>query len=225
VSRPRVLLGVALVAAVLGGLALATGSGIIAAVAGVGAIAAASLAARDRPSDAELVREPPVTVVVAPPVPAPAPAPGPVDAAGVLTEQYLEVTLQQRVAVARRALRPLSVVYLEVLDVDGGASGWRLDELVSATFGSTLRESDVVGRRGDGVYVFVLEDTGEDGAVWTAERIRRALSAATGHRRFRAGIASYPTHGLDTASLTTKASAALEAAREWKRDRIEVAAG
>lgn len=210
------LVAVAVVAAVLGGLALVTGTGVLAALAGLSAIAAASLVARrpaPRPS------EPEVRVVVAP---APPPEP-PADADGVLTQQVLELTLDQRVAVARRALRPLSIVYLEVLDVEGVNRGWGVDELVSATIAATLRESDVVGRRSDGVYVFVLEDTGEDGAVWTAERMRRALSAATGHRRFRAGIASYPSHGLEAPALVTKAAAALDAAREWKRDRIEVA--
>ena len=110
-----------------------------------------------------------------------------------------------------------------MVDVEADDDGRALDELVAATVASTLRESDVVGRRADGVYVFVLEDTGEDGAVWTAERMRRALSAATGHRRFRAGIAAYPSHGLDARALVAKAALALDAAREWKRDRIEVA--
>ena len=218
-TRGRVLLlGVAAVAAVLGGLALVTGAGVLAGLAGVSAIAAASLATRSR-AGADAPAEPPVRVVVAP---APLPEP-PADADGVLTERFLELTLAQRVAVARRALRPLSIVYLEVLDVGDAGNRWAVDELVSATIASTLRESDVVGRRGDGVYVFVLEDTGEDGAVWTAERMRRALSAATGHRRFRAGIASYPSHGLEAPALVAKAAAALDAAREWKRDRIEVA--
>ena len=37
------------------------------------------------------------------------------------------------------------------------------------------------------------------------------------------GIASYPTHGLDTAELVAQAHAALVAAHDWTQDRIEVA--
>ena len=38
-----------------------------------------------------------------------------------------------------------------------------------------------------------------------------------------AGIASYPTHGLDTAELVAQAHTALGAAHDWTQDRIEVA--
>lgn len=227
-TRGRASLATATLTAVLGGIAFATGAALVAAVAGLCAIATASLAARGRTSDGALVRPRRAKPVEPAASPAAPPAPS-IDAEpftdhGVLSERFVQVTLEQRVAVARRALRPLSVVYLEVLGADTGDE-ITLRELVAGTIASTLRESDVVGRRDDGVYVFVLEDTGEDGAVWTAERMRRALAAATGRRRFRAGIAAYPSHGLDAPSLVTKAAGALQSAREWDSDRIEVATG
>lgn len=219
-TRGRILVGAATLAAVLGGLAFVTGAGALAALAGLCAITSASLAARSRDPRAEAR---PVAVLADLDV-------GPLTDDGILRQDFFDITLANRVAVARRALRPLSLVLLEVLDVGGDGGESTSDPLVTQrqitlALASTLRESDVSGRREDGTYVFVLEDTGEDGAVWTAERMRRSLATMTAHHRFRAGIASYPSHGLDVEVIVAAAERALEAAREWKRDRIEVAHG
>ena len=139
----------------------------------------------------------------------------------LLGQEFLGATLRGRIAVARRALRPMSVVHVEVL-VEPGHTPVAA-HLVASAAEMTLRESDIVGRRDDGVYVFILEDTGEDGAVWTIERLRRSVVGAVGHRRFHAGVASYPNHGLDAEAIDRQAAKALRAAREWDRDRIEVA--
>lgn len=140
----------------------------------------------------------------------------------LLDEENLASVLRGRVAVARRALRPLSVVHVMIW---GASDGPLPAELVAAAAEATLRESDIVGRRADGVYVFVLEDTAEDGAVWTTERLRRHVAGTIGPRRFQAGVASYPNHGLDADSVDASAARALEAAKDWDRDRIEVATG
>ena len=218
------LVAVATAAALLGGLAFVTGEGVLAALAGLCSLAAASLASRVVPATSELARRrrgapahretAPATVPVQPFV-----------AHGILGEPFLRATLENRVAAARRALRPLSVVLLEVAPLEEHGAEWVTEDLVATSLSSTLRAADIAGRRTDGVYVFVLEDTGEDGAVWTAERMRRNLASATGRCRFRAGIASYPSHGLDADAVTAKAVAALDAARAWTRDRIEVATG
>jgi GGDEF domain-containing protein len=225
VTRGRVLVAAATLAAVLGGLAFVTGAGALAALAGLCAIASASLAARSREPRPDARPEP------SPDLAGPTEA-GPFTDDGVLSQNFFEITLANRVAVARRALRPLSLVLIEVFrvgsDVGGpgaGPGGGITDRQITLALAATLRESDVSGRRDDGTYVFVLEDTGEDGAVWTAERMRRSLAAMTSDHRFRAGIASYPSHGLDVDAIVAKAERALELAREWKRDRIEVAPG
>lgn len=203
-----------MVTAGVGTLALVTGIGWIAALTGLSSVALASVA----------VRTPEASAVVQVEV---ATDEADVDLAtvanGILDEATLDTTLRGRIAVARRALRPLSVIHLEVLDVDGGTDALASEDALDEVLAATLRESDVCGLRADGVYVFILEETGEDGAVWTAERLRRKLAMTSGDRRFCAGIASYPSHGLDADVLDAKARAALDAAREWRRDRIEVA--
>ncbi len=69
----------------------------------------------------------------------------------------------------------------------------------------------------------ILEDTPENGAVWTVERIRRNLVSTAGHHTLWAGVACYPAHAFDSAELRTQVNNALEAAKEWNQDRIEVA--
>ena len=93
---------------------------------------------------------------------------------------------------------------------------------------TTLREADTACRLADGRFGFVLEDTPEDGAIWTVERLRRALSDANGNERDAvqtrwAGIACYPAHAFSASETFAKAQAAFEAAKDWPQDRIEVA--
>lgn len=246
-GHQRWLLGAAAVAVVTGALAVVTGVAGLALVAGLASVATGALALSARPSAAdpaeaagvqvdERVRSEaagerhggpiPLPAVSEPPAAAVEPAVGPFDPTGLLGEDFFRTTLRGRVAVARRALRPLSLVCFEVLEL-GDAAGKRhvAPEAVAGVLRATLREADTAGLLEGCCYACILEDTGSDGAVWTAERIRRNLADADPGRRFRAGVASYPNHGLDAAELHAKARAALRAARDWSRDRIEVAAG
>ena len=87
----------------------------------------------------------------------------------------------------------------------------------------TLRESDTATRLRDGRYGVVLEDTPENGAIWTMERIRRRLAEDDATLTMWAGVACYPAHAFDVAALVERAEHALTGAREWHQDRIEVA--
>jgi GGDEF domain-containing protein len=221
-------------AAALGLAALVTGAAPLAALSGVAALAVASLAVRSHPGrgrEEELTGDPEPAATVA--AAAGDGAPGGRRGAGggevieeavpvvpgALDELVLDALLRNRIAFARRTLQPLAVVHVDV-----GAEG---DDAVQAaiteTFASTLRESDVFGQRSDGIYVFVLADTGEDGAVWTAERLRRGFADVHDGHVFFAGIACYPSHALEADAVDAKAAIALDAAREWHQDRIEVA--
>jgi len=145
---------------------------------------------------------------------------------GLLDEHFVRSTLRNRLTVARRALRPLAVVCFEALETDRGRPTVPVaaDE-VAAILKRTLREADVAAHAGAGTFACILEDTGEDGAVWTAERVRRKLVDDGRTRRFHAGVAAYPAHGLEAEELEAAARAALAAARDWSTDRIEVAPG
>lgn len=144
---------------------------------------------------------------------------------GLSSEAYFSVALDARVAAARRALRPVAVALIEVMaGLDDGAVRPADPSTVAGALSATLREADTACRLLDGGFALILEDTPETGAIWTVERVRRLLVAERPGLTLWAGIACYPAHGLEPAEVLVRAEAALELAREWRQDRIEVAA-
>ncbi len=135
---------------------------------------------------------------------------------GLLNDAYFRAALPNRVATARRVLRPISIA---VLHVDRGD----VSPQVAYALLDTLRESDTACRLSDGRFALVLEDTPEDGAVWTVERVRRLLTEQGVGATVWAGVASYPAHALEAREVLLRAQAALRLAREWTQSRIEVA--
>jgi two-component system cell cycle response regulator len=143
---------------------------------------------------------------------------------GLFSEDYFRVAVDARIAAARRHLRPVAVVLLEVIEGLRSASPQVAQPmLVSETINATLREADTACRMIDGRFALVLEDTSENGAIWTIERIRRAIAELQKGLTLRAGIACYPAHAFGSTELLQRATEALVAARDWNQDRIEVA--
>ena len=70
---------------------------------------------------------------------------------------------------------------------------------------------------------WVLEDTPENGAIWTVERFRRQIVNEIEGITVWAGVAGYPAHAFDADTVVRLAEQALHSARDWGRDRIEVA--
>jgi GGDEF domain-containing protein len=134
---------------------------------------------------------------------------------GLLNEAYLRAALPNRVATARRALRPLSLG-LVVIDEQAAT------QLTFALL-DTLRESDTACRMNDGGFAVLLEDTPDSGAAWTIERVRRLLVEQGIESPMWAGIASYPAHALEAHDLLRLAVLALHDAQLWDTSRIEIA--
>lgn len=135
------------------------------------------------------------------------------DVTALPNDRYFELAVEERVAAARRHLWPVTIALLEITVApdlrDGG-----LNSSAVATFAGlirkTLRESDVACRIGPRQFGLVLEDTGEDGGVWTVERLQIALAHDVSKvRRVAAGVATYPTHGLRADEVLLRARAAL----------------
>jgi diguanylate cyclase (GGDEF)-like protein len=143
-------------------------------------------------------------------------------ASGLFNQRYFDVLVETRVSAARRHLRPVSVV---LISVGKGIDSSELADpsLATRAIRSTLREADTACHLDDGRFGFVLEDTPEDGAVWTVERLRRAVSDMDASAVQWAGIACYPAHAFNAAEVLNKAEHALRAAREWRQARTEVA--
>ena len=146
------------------------------------------------------------------------------EATGLFNEQFFRVSLDTRVSAARRHLRPVAIVLVQVSQgVREGAPQPVSPDVVAEGVRSTLRDADTACRLDDGRFALILEDTPENGAIWTVERVRRALAVVRPGQTLWAGIACYPAHAFDAWELYDRAAKALEAAREWHQDRIEVA--
>ena len=152
------------------------------------------------------------------------------DPTGLFSEDYFHIAVETRVSAARRHLRPVAIVLFDVMQgVRSGNPTRVAPEPVVQAIRTTLREADTACRLSDGRFGFVLEDTPEDGAIWTVERLRRALTDAgetaerDGVQTRWAGIACYPAHAFSASETLAKAQAAFEAAKDWPQDRIEVA--
>jgi len=142
----------------------------------------------------------------------------------LFSEAYFRVALDARIASARRHLRPVAVALVQVVEGSGSPGSPEADATkVTGSIRQTLRDADTACRMADGCFALILEDTPENGAVWTVERIRRNLTSRFGQHTMWAGVACYPAHAFSTDELLDQASLALESAREWKQDRIEVA--
>lgn len=148
---------------------------------------------------------------------------------GLVAEPYFHLTLDQRMASARRHLQPLSLV---VFELDGFERVRpELRDQALRLFGGilrrTLRESDTACRYGELAVAALLEDTPESGAAIAAERIRRTVSASpvTRYLHLSTGIACYPTHALEAPDLLQRSVQALAAARARGRDQVEIAGG
>lgn len=144
---------------------------------------------------------------------------------GLFNEQFFLVTLDKRVSAARRGLRPLAVVLIDVQDTLGDEGTGPLNpKSVAGALLETLRDADTACRLDNRQFALVLEDTPENGAVWTMERVRRRLGDRPEGQTVWAGVACYPAHAFDAVQILTQARHALAQAKDWRQDRIEVAA-
>lgn len=142
---------------------------------------------------------------------------------GVFTQIFFDASLGKRISAARRGLRPLTVAMVEVVERVGEPDMAHTNpKPVADILVETLREADTVARMDSGIFAVLLEDTPENGAIWTLERIRRRISEDLPGCTVRAGMSCYPAYAFDAVQLTEQSLGALDAAREWRQDRIEV---
>lgn len=142
----------------------------------------------------------------------------------LFSEAYFRVALEARIASARRHLRPVAIALIDVYEgLAGSGASPANPGRAAESIRETVRDADTACRLADGTFAIILEDTPENGAVWTVERVRRNLVSRFGSHTMWAGVACYPAHAFSAEELMDQARLALESAREWKQDRIEVA--
>jgi diguanylate cyclase (GGDEF)-like protein len=120
-------------------------------------------------------------------------------------------------------LRPVGIALIDLVQGDADSDVPVVAASAAESIRETIRDADTACRLDDGTFAIILEDTPENGAVWTVERVRRNLVGRFGNHIMWAGVACYPAHAFTAEDLLAQSRAALLAAKEWKQDRIEVA--
>lgn len=155
---------------------------------------------------------------------------------GLFNRRYLEETLQRELHQAERLGKPLAVVMIDIdyfkkiNDTHGHACGDAVLHALGAMLLQKSRGGDVACRYGGEEFVVILIDTTVDVALQRAEQWRAEFSglrvACNGVEiecSFSAGVASYPDHGHDEATLFRAADNALYAAKEAGRNNVKLA--
>ena len=139
------------------------------------------------------------------------------DLTRLYNSRYMNLVLRREIKRASRSGRPLSMLFIDldgfksVNDSHGHLSGSRALVEASALVRGCARETDVVARFGGDEFAVILPDTGREGAVAVAERVRDRI------REFLflagAGLAVRLTASIGVATLPDAAGSAEELLR------------
>lgn len=105
---------------------------------------------------------------------------------GLANRRMMEIDLERSIAEVNRYGINLSVLMMDIdyfkkyNDTHGHPAGDRLLSEIGKVLAEEVREVDLVARYGGEEFIVVLPDTGLNGALITAERIRRAVSEGLG---------------------------------------------
>jgi diguanylate cyclase (GGDEF)-like protein/PAS domain S-box-containing protein len=142
----------------------------------------------------------------------------------------LSERLQQAILVGNRHHTPVSLMIMdldrfkEVNDTFGHQSGDLLLNQVAQRLKETVRESDTVARLGGDEFAVLLPSTDASGATDAARRIADVvrqpftLESRSLDVGVSIGIAAYPEHGSDAATLMRRADVAMYAAKRGSGD-------
>ena len=154
---------------------------------------------------------------------------------GLPNRRAIDDTFKRLVAQADRASNALGVILLDldhfkqINDLFGHEKGDEVLSCVGVVLADELRASDFAGRYGGEEFILLLPDTGLEGALTVAEKMRSALLSidVPGVPRTITGsfgVAVFPGDGSDPAILTRSADRALYLAKAGGRNRVETIA-
>ncbi len=122
-------------------------------------------------------------------------------ASGLFSEAMLTAVLPSRVATARRTLRQLGLVLVQIDGLD--------PDQVAAVVTAAIRDSDMAARLDDGTVALVLEFTPSEGCLIVVDRLRSRIQREHADADVRAGVACYPAHAISADELVDVARQAL----------------
>jgi diguanylate cyclase (GGDEF)-like protein len=153
---------------------------------------------------------------------------------GLPNRRAVDETVTRMAAHARRSDEPLAALSIDldhfksINDTYGHEKGDEVLAAAGAVMADTIRASDFVGRAGGEEFLVLAPDTGADGALTLAEKLRAAigtLDVAGVDRPITAslGVAVMPIDGSEGETLLRRADRALYAAKHGGRNRVEAA--
>ncbi|MEC7728689.1 MAG: diguanylate cyclase [Pseudomonadota bacterium] len=157
---------------------------------------------------------------------------------GLKNRRYFDQLFEHESAVAQRNDLPLSLLLVDIdhfkhfNDSHGHETGDRALQIVGRVFQQLFRESDIVCRYGGEEFVVLMPGASTQAAKEKAEQlcesVRREVIVCKGSNlgtlTVSVGVANWPDHGQEPASLLTLADQALYRAKEAGRNRVDVAA-
>lgn len=161
------------------------------------------------------------------------------DLTQLYNSRYLNQVLRREAKRASRSGRPLSLVFMDldgfksVNDAHGHLAGSRALVEAAAVIRGSARETDVAARFGGDEFSIVLPDTGSEGAVAVAERVRERIAAhpflAGNGLNLRltlsVGVATLPDVAGSAEELVRAADVAMYRVKESGKNGVGVARG
>lgn len=153
---------------------------------------------------------------------------------GLYTHGFLKDTLTRQLECARRYGWPLSLMFLDIdhfkaiNDQHGHAVGDEVLRSLGSIIRGTIRHADIGVRYGGEEFVVLMPHTDQSEAMRLAERLRttvaekgRLCTAAGGqvNPTVSLGVASFPEHAIDAASLLEHADEAMYKAKRGGRNQ------
>lgn len=154
---------------------------------------------------------------------------------GLKNHGYFYERLNEELERARRYDRPLGVLmadlddFKRVNDAFGHNAGNSVLRAIGEVLRTQLREVDVACRVGGEEFGLIMPETGADGAMQAAERIRRATATrkvpGVPPVTISLGVAVFPDHAQNRSDLLEAADRALYLAKRDGKDQCVLAAG
>ncbi len=148
---------------------------------------------------------------------------------GLYNRRHLEHALATECERARRHGHPVSLLLLDIdhfkryNDTHGHLAGDAVLRQVGQLLRETVRAGDCAARYGGEEFIVILPNTGVDGAVDLAERLRDRLRSENfdgGTVTASVGVTQSPSKGFTPESLVAAADEALYRAKREGRDRV-----
>lgn len=157
---------------------------------------------------------------------------------GLLNRRAFNTIAQRFFMASRRYNAPLSVIMLDIdffkriNDAYGHDVGDRAIQWIANTLSESMRESDCIARIGGEEFIVLLPNTEMDGAIQTAEKIRRAISSGKFEVRDKEvpitvslGVSVASNDDSNIEAVIKRADTALYNSKSTGRDKVSVSEG